>query len=101
MMKVIQYNAVLSAVTSASAMAVAVVELQTTPSSFIQAILNSLFRWQIHLSAAANPMNFRLFWCEAVVGLMKTPVIFPVSREFTRLRTNEINSEDQLIRDPG
>ena len=101
MMKVIQYNAVLSAVTSASAMAMAVVELQTTPSSFIQAILNSLFRWQIYLSAAANPMNFRLFWCEAVAGLMKTPVIFPVSREFVRLKANDVNGEDHLTPNPG
>jgi hypothetical protein len=26
---------------------------------------------------------------------MKIPVIFPVSREFVRLKTNEMNGEDQ------
>jgi hypothetical protein len=82
MMKVIQCNAVLSAVTSASAMAMAVVALHTKPSSFMRAIVNSLFDGGFICPRPANPMNFRHFWWELWRGMMKIPVIFPVSREF-------------------
>jgi hypothetical protein len=63
-------------------MAMAVVALHTKPSSFIRAIVNSLFDGGFICPRPANPMNFRHFWWELWRGMMKIPVIFPVSREF-------------------
>jgi len=52
--------------------------------SFIPTTLNSLFAGQFHRPRAAKPMNFRYFRSRAVGAVMKFPVLFPVSREFTR-----------------
>jgi hypothetical protein len=81
-MKMMHQDSARSAVTSSSGLAATIVALSANTGAFFPTILNSLFDSQIPLSCAANPMNFRHFGCQAVGGVMKFPVIFPVSREF-------------------
>ena len=50
--------------------------------SYVPLTLNSLFSGGFSSLRAANPMKFFHFWHQAVAGVMKFPVIFPVSREF-------------------